>query len=308
MIQEMRKPGTPEQGMRTVMWSGTVRALSFADQLRATTLAGCSALSVTPYGYTQWLAQGLNSHDLLSRASDAGVRLFHLDPLIRWVTNWRPAGPAHTFPYDALSFTADDFFGFAEALGIESFTAWGAFPKGTLAFGEIVEAFAALCARASDHGLRCDLEFLPMYGIPTLEAAWAIVAAAGASNSGVAFDFWHYFRGTPDDDLLRSIPGNRITAVQIADAAARPPPGVPLGQDGQTSRRLPGQGDFRIAEVVRILHDTGGLNNVGLEIFSTQFDAMNADEIGSVCRQSLARCFARLDAVRPGHGLIPSCE
>lgn len=278
----MQKP------VRTVMWNGTVRSLSFAEQLRATALAGCQAMSVTPYGYTQWLTQGLSPRDLRSMASDRGVRLFHLDPLIRWVRNWKPDLPEQAFPYHALSFTEEEFLGFAEALGVESFTAWGAFPEGTVSFSEIVDAFGSLCARAASRGLRCDLEFLPMYGIPTLEAAWRILETVGAANSGLAFDCWHYFRGKPDDALLRSIPGASITGVQISDAGAVAPAGVPLGRDGQTSRRLPGEGDFRIADIIRILGSTGGLNNVGLEIFSTVFDAMSADDIGAACRRSLA--------------------
>jgi sugar phosphate isomerase/epimerase len=274
--------------VRAVMWNGTVRSLSFAEQLRATSIAGCEAMSVTPYGYTQWLAKGLSTHDLLSMAADRGVRLFHLDPLIRWVSKWRPDLPEQAFPYQALSYTEEEFFGFAEALGVESFTAWGAFPDGTVPFSEIVDAFGSLCTRASSRGLRCDLEFLPMYGIPTLEAAWRILEAVGAANSGLAFDCWHYFRGRPDDALLRSIPGTRIAAVQICDASAMAPTGVPLARDGQTSRRLPGDGDFRIADIVRILRGTGGLNSVGLEIFSSVFDAMSADDIGAACRRSLA--------------------
>jgi sugar phosphate isomerase/epimerase len=245
-------------------------------------------MSVTPYGYTQWLAQGMSTRDVLSMASDAGVRLFHLDPLIRWVTNWKPNVPESAFPYHALSFGEDEFFGFAEALGVVSFTAFAAFPEGAVSFSEIVDAFGSLCNHAATRGLRCDLEFIPMYGIPTFEAAWRIVEATGAPNGGIAFDFWHYFRGTPDDDLLRSIPGAKIHCVQISDATAKPPDGVPLGRDGQTSRRLPGDGDFRIADVIRILRATAGLNTVGLEIFSTKFDAMTAEEIGAACRKSLA--------------------
>jgi 4-hydroxyphenylpyruvate dioxygenase len=274
------------------MWNGTVRSLSFAEQLRATSLAGCQAMSVTPYGYTQWLTQGFSNQDLLSMASDIGVRLFHLDPLIRWVANWKPDLPEHVFPYHALSFTEDEFFGIADALGVESFSVWGAFPEGAISFSEIVDAFGSLCARASNRGLRCDLEFLPMYGIRTLEAAWRIVEAAGAANSGLVFDCWHYFRGRQDDALLQSIPGSRITAVQLADAAAVAPAGVPLIRDGQTSRRLPGEGDFRIADIIHILRATGGLNTVGLEIFSTTFDDMSADEIGAACRRSLATVLA----------------
>ncbi len=270
------------------MWNGTVRSLPLREQVRAASLAGCEALSITPAGVARWSAEGITTQAMRSIAADAGVRLFHLDPLIRWVEHWQPDLPAGAFPYEALSSTESEFFAMAEALGVESFTVWGAFPEGTLTFNQIVDAFGALCARAAARGLRCWLEFLPMYGITCLAQAWAIVAAAAAPNSGLVFDFWHYFRGRPDDDLLRSIPSGKIAAVQICDATASPPPGVPLGRDGQMSRRLPGEGDFRIADIMRILETSAALDVVGLEIFSTKFDAMTADQIGAACRQSLA--------------------
>jgi sugar phosphate isomerase/epimerase len=272
--------------MRKVMWSGTVRALPLAEQLRAASIAGCGALSVTPFSYVKWLASSLTTRDMVTMAADAGIRITHLDPLIRWVTRWKPNQNEATFPYDALSFDQDDFFRFAQSLGVASFTAWIA-PVGVLSFDELVDDFGKLCLRAAELGLRCDLEFIPMCGIPDLETAWNIVRAVNATNSGIVFDFWHYSRGKPDDQLLRTIPGDRITAVQLCDGTAQLAPGISLIYDGQQLRRPPGEGGFRIKEIVGILRDIGALNDVGPEIFSERFDALTAEDIGLVCRTSL---------------------
>jgi hypothetical protein len=53
-----------------------------------------------------------------------------------------------------------------------------------------------------------------------------------------------------------------------------------LVDDGFNHRRLPGDGEFPITVILDILRATGGLNRVGLEIFSTTFDHMSADAIG----------------------------
>ncbi len=94
-------------------------------------------------------------------------------------------------------------------------------------------------------------------------------------------------RGDPDFELLATIPGDRITGVQLCDATAEVPFGVPPAYDGLNNRRAPGDGDFPVRRIIEALRAIGGLNNVGLEIFSPVFDAMPADAIGERSRRLL---------------------
>lgn len=272
---------------RKIMWNGTVRALPLKEQLRATAIAGCEALAVTPSDYFNWRGHGISTNDMLTMADDAGVSITHLDPFVRWVDHWQPE--LENFPTDAIAFDADDFFRAAGALKVQSFTAWGGFPDGRYTLTHLIDAFGALCYRAAREGLRCDLEFIPVFGIRNLDMAWKIVDGAGASNSGIFLDFWHYMRGGPADTLLRSIPGDKITGVQLCDATAKLPDGMTLAEDGLNNRRTPWDGDFPIDEILNSLRQSGGLNNVGLEIFSPEFDRLSADEIGKRSRKALDR-------------------
>ena len=272
---------------RRIMWNGTVRALPLREQLRAAAIAGCEALSVTPSDYVAWLGKSISTRDIKLMAEDAGVRITHFDPFVRWVEQWQPDLPGEDFPTDSIAFDADDFFRMAGALGVESFTAWAGFPAGRYGIPQVIDAFGALCKRAAAEGLRCDLEFIPVFGIPDLRSAWEIVESAGASNSGIVLDMWHYIRGGRDDAVLRAIPGERITGVQLCDATAHVPAGMSLAYDGLNNRRLPGDGEFPISEIVDVLRKTDGLNVVGLEIFSPAFDRMSAPEIGGKCREVL---------------------
>lgn len=103
---------------QTIMWNGTVRALPFKEQLNATALAGCSALSATPSDYVRWLAASTSTRDMLTMAKDAGVRITHIDPFVRWVDKWQPDLPGENFPTDAIAFDADDFFRMSAALEV----------------------------------------------------------------------------------------------------------------------------------------------------------------------------------------------
>jgi sugar phosphate isomerase/epimerase len=96
-------------------------------------------------------------------------------------------------------------------------------------------------------------------------------------------------RGGRDGALLRSIPGDKITGVQLCDATAKVPDGMSLAFDGLNNRRAPGDGEFPIAEILQVLRENGGLNIVGPEIFSLEFDRMSAGAIGEKSRAILGQ-------------------
>jgi hypothetical protein len=133
---------------KRIMWNGTVRALPLKEQLRAAAIAGCQALSVTPSDYNKWLGASISTHDMLAMADDAGVRITHLNPFVRWVDQWMPDLPAEDFPTHGIAFDVEDFFRMAAALKVQSFTAWGGFPAGRYTTPQLIDAFGALCRRA----------------------------------------------------------------------------------------------------------------------------------------------------------------
>ena len=131
-------------------------------------------------------------------------------------------------------------------------------------------------------GIRCDLEFVPMWGLRDLRTAWTIVEGAGRANSGLMFDFYHYLRGNPDDALLETIPSDKISAVQIADANATVNPNISLFQDCIFRRVPPGEGAFPVTRLLEILERQDALSRLGPEIFSQTLDRMTGDEIADV--------------------------
>ena len=276
----------------TIMWVGTVRSLPLAGQLQASAAAGCDALSITPWHYALWLSQGLSTQDMLSMADDHGVRLTQLDPYTRWATHWRPDNldSGQWIPH-FFGFTGDDFFRIAEALRVDSMSAIVTCPASQVSVDQLIEGYAETCDRAAGLGLRCDLEFIPFWGLTDLETAWKIVKTVDRANSGICFDFWHYMRGKPDPALLDTIPGEKISTVQVADADAGLMPGRSMLDDNTFFRVPPGEGGFPVVDLLQQLHRIGGLNRVGPEIFATEFDTLSADQIGDRCRTSMAHAF-----------------
>ena len=276
----------------TIMWVGTVRSLPLKEQLRASRLAGCDAISITPWHYCRWLADGITTKDMLLMADDEGVKLTQLDPYSRWATHWLPDNldPA-AFSLGFFGFDEDDFFRIGEALRVDSMSCIITCPQSQVSIDQLIEGFARTCDRAAGLGWRCDLEFIPFWGLPDLETDWKIIKTADRDNSGLVFDFWHYLRGKPDPALLDTIPGDRISTVQIADADAKLRPGRSLLDDCIFHRVDAGTGGFPVVELLQQLHRIGGLNRYGPETFSGLYDTLPAEEIGNRSRVALANVF-----------------
>lgn len=94
-------------------------------------------------------------------------------------------------------------------------------------------------------------------------------------------------RGKSDLADLRTIPGDKIHCVQLNDGPLVLPDGVTI-KDDCYDRKFPGDGQFPNVEIVRILSKTGGLNQVGAEVFSPMLKDMSVKQVGEISRTSVA--------------------
>ncbi|MFC7133264.1 MULTISPECIES: sugar phosphate isomerase/epimerase family protein [Salinibaculum] len=264
-----------------VLWGGTVWSRSIEERLEAANAGGFGELSLFPTDVREAVDAGTSVADIRALAAEYGVEITILDPYTKWVPEWTPPNPDDVPPLYDVDET--EYLSLCDDLGVESLTAlerWGR------EFDPEVAAthFGQFCDRAADHDLRVHLEFIPSTGIPDLETAWDIVRRADRDNGGIVFDTRHYFRGTPDDDLLRAIPGEKIFRVQVCDA----PETVQGTLRGDSRQRLfPGDGDLDLVGVLGILDDIGGLSSVGIEVISDEFDDRPATELGEKAGESL---------------------
>lgn len=264
--------------MELSLWPACVKTCSFADQLKAAHAGGFDLLPIGPLTYRDLLGEGYSARDILAMAADSGIRPGHYDGF----TDWAPLRFGADIPEAAravFDVSSAECLDLCAELGIERICATGAFTEGEIELAALVDGFAAFCERAAGHGVGVDLEFIPMWGIPDLEFAWRIVKAANCANAGILFDSWHFCRGNPDMGLLGEIPAGVIQTVQIADAAADIA-GGDLFEDCIRFRRVPGEGDLPLADILAMLYAKGGVTNIGPEIFSDELDLMPAEQAG----------------------------
>ena len=123
--------------------------------------------------------------------------------------------------------------------------------------------------RAGRRGLRIGYEALA-WGrhVNDHRDAWEIVRRADHPNLGIILDSFHTLSRKLDPNSIRSIPGDKIFIVQLADA---PLIDMDLLYWSRHFRNMPGEGDLPVTEFMRAVAATGYDGPISLEIFNDQF-------------------------------------
>lgn len=268
-----------------VLWSGTLGLDSPLDgRVRAAHAGRYARMSLSPLDVER---TGRPAADVGRELRDEGLQLV-LDP----VMNWHEGAPRPGSRFGRVP--VDEALQVARDLGAVALTAI-AHAATDLSPGELGMAFGALCDVAADWGAQVHLEFMPMSTVADLAAAWEVVAAADRPNGGIAFDTWHFFRGTPDLSVIARVPGERIFTVQVDDALAEPQGS--LREDTQR-RLLPGDGELDLVGVLQALDRAGALSWVGPEVISEQMAAMAPERAAVLARERVEHVLAQARAER----------
>jgi 4-hydroxyphenylpyruvate dioxygenase len=131
--------------------------------------------------------------------------------------------------------------------------------------------FRELGERAAKRGFRVAFEALA-WGrhINDYRDAWEVVRRADHPNVGLVLDSFHTFARKTEIKSMRSIPGDRIFLVQLADA---PWLDMDVLSWSRHFRCFPGQGDMPLLDFMQALRATGYDGALSLEIFNDQFRA-----------------------------------
>ncbi len=274
--KQVRGAMSPSEITR-VLWNWNVKTYALSDKIAAAVAGDFDVLTVPYAVYRAYVDTGGSANAMLSMADSAGIRLDFLDGITSWGSTRFPAG--NKLLEQAFDYSAEDGLRACEELGLKRIVAVSGFDRAaTPPKAQIVDEFGAFCEQAAKRGMWVDLEPMAMMGLNTLAFAWEIVKEAGCSNSGVAFDTWHFFRTDRDYEVLRSIPRNRLRNVQVVDGHHQP---VGSGiWDDVFARMLPGDGELPLVEILEILRDYHDVEFVGPEAILAELDTLAPDELG----------------------------
>jgi len=254
---------------------------SFEDRVAAAAAAGFSGIGLLSEDYAALRAAGHRDADLQRVLDDHGLRIAEVEFLFGWATEDPASGELEA-----------TLLAMVDAFSPHHLTCGELGPPGSGPSLDLtIERFAGLCDRAAEHDTRVALEFLPWSAVPDLRTAWTIVEGAGRSNGGVLVDAWHYYRGRPDDGLLRSLPPSAVAGVQLDDADELPE-GSAM-EDTILRRRLPGAGSFALEDLVRTLDLIGVDVPYSVEIMSTEEQARPVAEAATRAHDASAAVLRR---------------
>ncbi|UUP15729.1 bifunctional sugar phosphate isomerase/epimerase/4-hydroxyphenylpyruvate dioxygenase family protein [Nitratireductor thuwali] len=170
-----------------------------------------------------------------------------------------------------------------------------------LALGGIDRAaadFRELGERAAKRGLRVGFEALA-WGkhVSDHRDAWEIVRRADHPSIGLILDSFHTLARQIDPDTIRSIPGDKIFMVQLADA---PKIEMDLLYWSRHFRNMPGEGDLPVTAFMRAVAATGYSGMLSLEIFNDQFRGGSPKTVAVDGHRSLIYLMDRVKRREPG--------
>jgi sugar phosphate isomerase/epimerase len=265
-----------------VLCAGTLQNVSFAARVAAARAGGFAAISLFAADYQRARdEEKLGDGELRALLADHDVRVAELDPLLNWVPG---------LENDFFGPSEADFLRIAAALGARSLNLALPLPM-PLPLPTLVAAFAGVCDRAAAQGLVVHLEALPWTAVPNVAVAAQIVGEAGRDNGGLMLDAWHHFRSGAGNDAIDALDGGRLLAVQLSDAPAAVDPD-PIGETLHR-RRLPGEGDIELVDIVRRLDAVGSRAPIGVEVFSAALAERPAEEIARMAGDKLRAVVAR---------------
>ncbi|MCX8998202.1 sugar phosphate isomerase/epimerase and 4-hydroxyphenylpyruvate domain-containing protein [Rhizobiaceae bacterium BDR2-2] len=157
--------------------------------------------------------------------------------------------------------------------------------------------FRELGERAAKRGVRVGYEALA-WGrhVNDHRDAWEIVRRADHAAVGLILDSFHTLSRKIDPDTIRSIPGDRIFIVQLADA---PLIDMDLLYWSRHFRNMPGEGDLPVVDFMRAVAATGYAGPLSLEIFNDQFRGGSARALAEDGHRSLVYVMDQVARLEP---------
>jgi sugar phosphate isomerase/epimerase len=141
----------------------------------------------------------------------------------------------------------------------------------------LIDAFAALCAEAAEHGTKVGFELMPFAMIRTLKESLEMVEGAGAKNGGIAFDLWHIIKlKIPYEEVAR-VPLQYLLSVELNDGTFEAP--WSLHEDTVNHRRLCGEGEFDIKSFIACVQKAGYTGPYGIEVLSQELRQNPLEEL-----------------------------
>jgi sugar phosphate isomerase/epimerase len=243
----------------------------FKDRVEAAARAGFRGFGIWHTDLEHTL-QSLTLKEMRQILDDNGMKYLELEFLYDWFLNNDSERKKQSDIWKKKLLTA------AEVLRAQHVKV-GDFYRESYAMPRAIEAFAALCSDAANHGTRIGFELMPFSMIDSLQDSLAMVRGSGANNGGIVLDLWHIVKlGIPYEEVGR-IPTECIVSVELNDGTFQAP--WDLHEDTVNHRRLCGEGEFDIKGFIAAVQNAGYRGPWGIEVLSAELRQWTLENLTS---------------------------
>jgi sugar phosphate isomerase/epimerase len=260
-----------------------VARIPFTDRVEAAGAAGFAGIGVQPADYARSKANGLSDGAMAEVLARNDVELAEIDG-----APWWPCDSSIVSAQDEVLRVGERFS--VRLLNAAMPTIEGDGPTDA----DLAAGLARLADRAASVGMLVGFEFLPWTPVRDVVHAHAIVSLASRSNLGVTVDVWHHSVSGDVTQGLAGIPASDIVSVQVTDGV-RDASLSPLAET-MVGRRLPGEGELPVVEVLRTLHAIGVRTPYSVEIVSLPHRHLPLDDWAALAAGSVRRAAAEAAA------------
>jgi 2-keto-myo-inositol isomerase len=151
--------------------------------------------------------------------------------------------------------------------------------------GRAVVSLKQAAQWASGFDVRLALEFRGTDAFCScVDTALELVQQCREPNAGVCLDVFHYYKGPSKLEDLERLTAANLFHVQVCDVA-----GLPRELMTDADRVMPGEGDFRLEPIVRMLRTIGYEGAMSLELMNPQLWRANPKQVVELGLMSLER-------------------
>jgi sugar phosphate isomerase/epimerase len=252
----------------------------FKDRIEAAARAGFKGVGI-------WHADLANTlkkrslKDMRKILDDNGIKHIELEFLMDWFEDGEKKKQS-----DA---TKKMLLEAASALGARHIKV-GEFERSSCPMPKMIEAFAALCKDAADHGTRIVYEMMPFSQIDSVEKAVELVDGAGAKNGGICFDLWHISKLKIPHEKVARVPLKYLLAVEINDGTWECP--WSLHEDTINHRLFCGDGEYDVKGFVSAVLKAGYDGPWGIEVLNAEWRKKSLSELAAKAYNSTSAQFS----------------
>jgi sugar phosphate isomerase/epimerase len=244
-----------------------ISRFGFRDRVESAARAGFSGIGIWHTDLEHILHEYTLS-EMKSILHDNGMRYLELEFLTDWFLN------------DSRKIESDrhrrNLLKASEALGAKHIKI-GDFHNTACPLPQIIEAFAALCNDAAQHGATIGFEFMASAMINNLKDARTLVETAGAKNGGLIIDIVHVVNLGITYQEISAIPVQYLVNLELNDGTL---PGSPR-HDPARARRFCGEGEFDIRGFIACATAMGYKGPWAVEVFSEDLVDLTLDELNT---------------------------